>query len=197
MRKLVIFLIVVVAALGVVAWSSAAAAKVGRSSAPLATIGNSTVSGNYSVLFTFRDAQHQQDGAGAGTFTFDGVGHISGLISEQSRCLDISPTTPCGNATNIQAQVVPPSNYTVKSTGYASLDICLHLTYVVGPQGGSPGNADQYVEVMWEGAFSQFFFHGRFIQTIYRPVPDNLKSCDPSVAWVQSPNVTVGDLERV
>src|SRR6202022_254411 len=194
MRKLVV--VCLVASLGIIGLQSAAAAN--RTAAPHTTTGsNSSVAGNWSVLFTFHDSQHQQEGNGAGTLIFDGAGQLRGTISEQSRCLDTSPTTPCGSATNIQMQVVPPSNYVVKADGYASLDICVNITYGVGPQGGSPGNANQFVEFMWEGSFSKWFYHGRFFQTIYKPLPPTKLNCDPNFIWVQSPNVTTVDLERV
>lgn len=199
MRKLVILLVGLVGALTVVGSTGASAANVGRTAGVMTTTAsNSSVSGNWSVLFTFHDSQHQQEGNGAGTLIFDGAGHLSGTISEQSRCLDTSSTTPCGSATNIRMQVVPPSNYTVSPDGYASLDICVNITYGVGPQGGSPGNMNQDVEFMWEGAFSTFFYRGRFIQTLLKPVPNGVATCNPpNVGWVQSPNVTTVDLERV
>lgn len=196
MRKLMILVVGLVGGLAIVAWSAAPAAS-GPAKASTRTVSNFSVARNYSVLFTFRDAQHQQDGNGAGTLTFDGAGHLGGTISEQSRCLDTSPTTPCGSATNIRMQVVSPSNYSIGPDSYASLDICVHITYDVGPQGGTPGNANQYVEFMWEGAFSTFFFHGRFIQTLLKPIPATATGCDSSTPWVQTPNVTTADLERV
>ena len=72
MRRVLAVLIALVTALGIVGWRSTSTASVGRTAAPLATIGNSSVTGNYSVLMTFHDPVTGQEGNGAGTFVFNG-----------------------------------------------------------------------------------------------------------------------------
>ena len=191
MRRVLAVLIALVTALGIVGWRSTSTASVGRTAAPLATIGNSSVTGNYSVLMTFHDPVTGQEGNGAGTFVFNGNGVLSGVLSENSRCLACP-----GNGVNIRAHVVPPSSYVVYSDASATLDICLHITNAVTTQNGTPAPTNQYVEVMWEGAFAEFFTDGRFIQTLLNPTPSTT-GCDRSVPWVQTPNVTTGDLEKV
>lgn len=191
MRTLVILVVGLLGGATIVAWTAAPAAS-GPAKTLTRTASNSSVSGNYSVLMTFHDPVTGQEGNGAGSFNFNGNGVLSGVLSENSRCAACP-----GNGVNIRADVVPPSNYIVYPDASATLDICLHITNAVVTQGGAPMPVNHYVEFKWEGAFSAFFFHGRFIQTIYRPQPTNDPiACDPAVPFVQVPNVTYGDLER-
>lgn len=188
MRKPAILVVVLVGALAIVGWKAAPSSS-GSITAPAPAISTASVAGSYSVLFTFHDAQTGQDGAGAGTFVFDGKGNLAGgKISENSRCTSCS-----GNAINTRAAV--SGTYTVDSDGYATIDFCLTITNSIPP-------GTQYVEVIWEGAFSTVFvgffaqprMHGRFVQTLLR---GSTTSCTITSPFVQSPNTTVADLEKV
>jgi hypothetical protein len=190
MRKLMILVVGLVGGLTIVAWTAAPATG-GPAKTLTRTTSTSSASGNYSVLMTFHDPVTGQEGNGAGTLIFNASGVLSGVLSENSRCNMCS-----GNDVNIRAQVVPPSNYIVYPDASATLDVCLRITNAATTQGGTPGPVSQYVEFIWEGAFSASFFHGRFIQTLLNPTP-SMTSCDRSVPWVQTPNVTSGDLEKV
>lgn len=191
MRKVAFLAIVLLGTLAVVAWRAAPATRSTVASTGASTSG---VSGNYSVLMTFHDPVTGQEGNGAGSFNFNRNGVLSGVLSENSRCAACP-----GNGVNIRADVVSPSNFIVRPDASATLDICLHITNAVVTQGGAPMPVNHFVEFKWEGAFSADFFHGRFIQTIYRPQPTNdpFPGCDPAVPFVQVPNVTHGDLEKV
>ena len=173
MRKLNIVVLLLLGTFAIVAWKAAPAT--GGHVSALATTGNSSVSGNYAVSFDFHDRQvDQQDGAGAGTLFFDGKGGLRGVISEINRCSG----PECGDSYVVRASVL--GTYTVFADGSASLDLCLTIT------DPTPGN----VEVHWEGAFSTFFLHFRFIQTLLFP------TCG-SLTFVQSPNVTTGTADKV
>jgi len=193
MRKLRILVVVLIGGVTIVAWTAAPAAS-GPAKTLTRTASASSVSGNYSVLFTFHDPVSGQEGNGAGTFVFNGNGVLSGVLSENSRCAACP-----GNGVNIRMQVVPPSNYIVYPDASATLDVCVHITNAVTTQNGAPAPTNQYVEFIWEGAFSAFFFHGRFIGTIYKPIPGTtgVNCFNSPVGFVQTPNVTTADLEKV
>lgn len=199
MRKVLVIFLGLVVSIGVVAWKGPAAAPAGRGAAALTTIGNSSVAGNYSVLMMFHDTTNGQDGNGAGIYHFDGNGNLSGVLSENSRCVPTSTNNACngGNAVNIRAGI--SGHYTVFPDASATLDICINIITSIGPQGGNLNNQNpESVEVMWEGSFDKFLTEGRFIQTLLRPITP--AQCTPAAGptdWVQTPNVTTGELEHV
>ena len=171
MKRLTFLALLLLVGVAVVGWRAAPATRSAHESAPM-MIGNSSVSGNYAFSETFHDLQTSQEGASAGTLVFDGAGHLGGIYSQAARC-----SAGCGDQTVTRATILPGSTYVIHTDGSATLDLCIN----------APSTT---VEVIWEGAFSTFFIHFRYVQTVLR------SPCDTG-QFVQSPNVTSGTADKL
>jgi len=191
-RKLTIFVLVLLGTFAIVAWRSAPATA--GNAKGLLTAGNSSVYGSYAFSETIQDEEGGANGPGGspgtgqigvavGALTFDGNGHLTGVISQNTRGCNVA----CGY---LQVSRVPiVGTYTVNSDGSATFDTCFHIT---GANTNPPGLPPQNVHVIWEAAFSLFFTHFRYIQT-------RIGDCavtDPNLLG-PIPNVTIGTADKV
>src|SRR3989442_12719601 len=169
MRKATILVLVLLGGLVIVAWRAAPTA--GGQARALATTGVGSVHGSYAFSETITDEEGGvnqpnpdlpgspgtgQIGVAVGALTFDGNGHLTGVISQNTRGCN----SFCGY---LQVTRVPIDGmYTVNADGTATFDTCFHIT---GANTNPPGLPPQNVHVIWEAAFSLFFADFRYIQT--------------------------------
>jgi len=135
-------------------------------------INNSSVHGSYAFSETIHDPITGQEGNAAGTIVFDGNGGLTGFYSQNSRC-----NATCGGQQQVTRAPIT-GTYLIYADGSATLQPCIQLSLPFVP-----------TRAIWEGAFSTFFLHFRYIQTnIATP-------CDAPPT--QTPNVTSGTADKV
>ena len=172
MRRLAVVAVVLLGAIAIIGWRAAPTTMAGPVKAT-GTINNSSVHGSYAFSETFHDpaALSGQEGNAAGTIVFESNGVLKGVFSQNSRCVS------CTGQPQVTRAPISGS-YTVYPDGSATLKVCIGLT------------APFDTQAIWEGAFSTFFVHFRYIQTTIA-TPCN------SVAPIQSPTVTSGTADKV
>lgn len=182
MRRVAI-LLVLFASLTLLIWRVAAPPVTGHA------FGNGP-SGAYAFLETIHDPVYGtaglggspgtgQEGSSVGTLVFNN-GALSGVYSQNTR----GCTSNCGY---LQLTRVPfDGTYTLYSDGSVTMNLCLHIA----SSNVNPPQPPQNVHVIWEGAFSTFFIHLRFIQT-------QLGLCEAPGVLNPTPNVTSATADKV
>lgn len=195
MRKLAVVFLGVSGGLLMVAWGGAPATAGLQPSTVATGTGVGSVHGSYAFSETIQDEEGGANGPGGspgtgqigvavGALTFDGNGHLTGVISQNTRGCNIA----CGY---LQVTRVPiTGTYTVNADGSATFDTCFHIG---GTNTNPPGLPPQNVHVIWESAFSLFFTHFRYIQT---RIGDCILNPDPNLLG-PIPNVTIGTADKV
>jgi hypothetical protein len=171
MKKIAILLALLGAAAVLVAGASSALGGHSRAKAAR-VVTNGSVKGSYAFSFSTHDPRTGQDGAAVGSMVFDGLGHVSGVYSQNER---FPSDCACGQLVVTEAPYT--GTYTVHGDGSASLDICITLP---GPE---------TVRTLMEGAFSNSLRNLRLIQTQF---------ADPcNGALAQIPNITSGTADKL